>query len=102
LLHVLSLLLVLSMGVDYGVFLVESAAPDRSSDATMMSLLASCMTTVLSFGLLALSATPALRAIGLVTGIGMTLSLLLAPLTLVLAGAAPAPSATEKERETKR
>jgi predicted exporter len=100
LLHVLSLLLVLSMGVDYGVFLVESAAPDRSSDATMMSLVASCMTTVLSFGLLGLSATPALRAIGLVTGIGMTLSLLLAPLTLVLAGATPAPAPLETE--TKR
>ena len=88
LLHVLSLLLVLSMGVDYGVFLVESANADVSSEATLMSLLACCLTTVLSFGLLALSGTPALRAIGLVTGIGVSLSLALAPLSLVLTGAA--------------
>ncbi|HEY2904146.1 MAG TPA: MMPL family transporter [Polyangia bacterium] len=87
LLHVLSLLLVLSMGVDYGVFLVESTAAEVSSDATLMSLLACCLTTVLSFGLLALSGTPALRAIGLVTGIGVLLSLVLAPLSLVLTGA---------------
>jgi len=90
LLHVLSLLLVLSMGVDYGVFLVESTAATISSDATLMSLLACCLTTVLSFGLLALSGTPALRAIGLVTGIGVSLSLILAPLSLVLTGAARA------------
>jgi predicted exporter len=34
---------------------------------------------VLSFGLLAMSANPALRALGLVTGVGVLLSLLLAP-----------------------
>lgn len=88
LLHVLSLLLVLSMGVDYGVFLVEGRELGVSSDATLMSLVACCLTTVLSFGLLALSATPALRAIGLITGIGVSLSLLLAPLALILTGAA--------------
>ena len=36
---------------------------------------------------LALSGTPALRAIGLVTGIGVLLSLVLAPLSLVVTGA---------------
>ena len=92
LLHVLSLLLVLSMGVDYGVFLVESTGSEVSADATLMSLLACCLTTVLSFGLLALSGTPALRAIGLVTGIGVSLSLVLAPLSLLLTGAAPSRS----------
>ncbi|HVR62830.1 MAG TPA: MMPL family transporter [Polyangia bacterium] len=90
LLHVLSLLLVLSMGVDYGVFLVEAARSDVPADATRMSVLACCLTTVLSFGLLALSATPALRAIGLVTGLGVLLSLLLAPLAMLLTGGARA------------
>jgi predicted exporter len=84
--HVMSLLLVLSMGVDYGVFLVESARSRADSGATLMSLLASCATALLSFGLLAISSTPALRAVGLTTAFGIVLSLVLAPLALVLAG----------------
>ncbi len=84
LLHVLSLLIVLSIGVDYGVFLAE--APDRrASGATMVGLMASAGTAVLSFGLLALSSTPALRAIGLTVGIGIVLSLALAPLATLAA-----------------
>jgi predicted exporter len=82
--HVMSLLLVLSMAIDYGVFLVESARTSTSSGATLMSLVASCATALLSFGMLALSTTPALRAIGLTTGVGILLSLVLAPLALVL------------------
>jgi len=83
LLHVLSLLMVLSLGVDYSVFLVECGRR-RSLGPTTMSLLGAAITTVLSFGLLAISRTPALRAIGLTTGIGTALSLLLAPLTLAM------------------
>jgi len=82
--HVMSLLLVLSMGVDYGVFLVESTRTATDPGDTLMSLVASCATALLSFGLLALSGTPALRAIGLTTGFGIVLSLILAPLALVL------------------
>jgi predicted exporter len=82
--HVMSLLLVLSMAVDYGVFLVESARTSTDSGATLMSLVASCATALLSFGMLAVSTTPALRAIGLTTGIGILLSLVLAPLALIL------------------
>jgi predicted exporter len=83
LLHVLSLLLVLSIGVDYGVFLVEGSRHGPLGP-TAMSLSASALTTMASFGLLAISSTPALRAIGLTTAIGISLSLLLAPMTLVL------------------
>jgi len=83
LLHVLSLLLVLSIGVDYGVFLVECSGHGPLGPTTM-SLAASALTTMASFGLLALSSTPALRAIGLTTAIGISLSLLLAPTTLVM------------------
>jgi predicted exporter len=86
LLHVLSLLIVLSMGVDYGVFLAESA-DRRTSGATMVGLIASAGTALLSFGLLALSSTPALRAVGLTVGIGIVLSLALAPLAVVAAKA---------------
>jgi predicted exporter len=41
---------------------------------------------VLSFGLLGLSEIPALRAIGVTCGLGISLSLVLAPAALVLAG----------------
>ena len=83
LLHVLALLLVMSMGTDYGVFLVESA-PSGTWGTTLMSLVTSSATTLLAFGLLGLSTTPALRAIGLTTGIGIVCSLVLAPLALAL------------------
>jgi predicted exporter len=83
LLHVLALLLVLSMGTDYGIFLVESA-PSGTWGTTLMSLVTSSATTVMAFGLLAFSTTPALRAIGLTTGVGILFSLMLAPLALVL------------------
>ncbi|MCA9697795.1 MAG: hypothetical protein KC431_09750, partial [Myxococcales bacterium] len=90
LLHVVSLLLVLSMGVDYGVFLVESREHPGEVAATVLSLLACCSSTVLAFGLLAMSSNPALRAIGLTTGLGVLASLLLAPTALILLVGAPA------------
>ena len=83
LLHVLSLLMVLSMGVDYSIFLVECGR-ERNIGPTTMSLWGAAVTTMLSFGLLALSRTQALRAIGLTVGIGTALSFLLAPLTLAI------------------
>ncbi len=84
LLHVVSLLLVLSMGVDYGVFLAESREHPEQVAATVSSLLACCLSTVLAFGLLAMSSNPALRAIGLTTGIGVFASLVLAPTAMIL------------------
>ena len=83
LLHVLSLLMVLSMGVDYSIFLVECGR-ESNIGPTTMSLWGAAVTTMLSFGLLALSRTQALRAIGLTVGIGTALSFLLAPLTLAI------------------
>jgi len=74
---------VLSMGVDYTVFLVECGR-ERNLGPTTMSLWGAAITTMLSFGLLALSRTQALRAIGLTVGIGTALSFLLAPLTLAI------------------
>ena len=86
-LHAVALLLVLCMGVDYGVFLAESRHDPRGFDATVLSVLLACLTTVLAFGLLAMSASPALQAIGVTVGLGVLLSLVLAPAALVLAGA---------------
>ncbi|NRA36118.1 MAG: MMPL family transporter [Polyangiaceae bacterium] len=84
LLHILSLLLVLSMGVDYGVFLAE-AGDDEHAAVTQLSLLAACLTTLCSFGALALSDVPALQAMGLTVAIGVVLALLLAPVVVILA-----------------
>ncbi|MEM9860560.1 MAG: hypothetical protein AAF938_02990 [Myxococcota bacterium] len=80
LLNVVCLLLVLSMGVDYGVFIVEAAG--RSLDeggATLVSLAIACTSTFASFGVLALSESPALVAMGLTASLGVLFSLILAP-----------------------
>lgn len=84
LLHLLGLLLVLSIGVDYSIFLVSSHRSDESQAATMLSLCLACASTCLSFGLLSLSDFPALQALGITTGLGTLLSLVLAPSVLTL------------------
>jgi len=88
-LHIVSLLLVLSMGVDYGVFLTEAAtAPgnrSRETAAALLSVVFACLSTVLAFGLLGMSSYPALEAIGTTVGLGVILSFICAPVSLVLA-----------------
>ncbi|HEY5658639.1 MAG TPA: MMPL family transporter [Myxococcota bacterium] len=86
LLHVMSLIMVMGMGVDYGVFLVDSAEDREAFGATMLSLLMSCLTTAFVFGTLAFSSQPALQSIGLTTGVGIVLSYLLAPVALAVLG----------------
>ena len=84
LLHLLGLLLVLGMGVDYGVFLLESRADSEQRACTFLSVTLACVSTCLAFGLLAGSSFPALAALGITTGIGVILSLVFAPTVLVL------------------
>lgn len=79
LMHLVALLLVLSMGADYGVFMVEARDHADALGPTLTSLFVACLSTVLSFGLLAMSENPALRALGAITGIGVLFSLVLAP-----------------------
>ena len=86
LLHAMSLIMVMGMGVDYGIFLVDSARDRQTLGATMLSLMMSCLTTAFVFGTLAVSSQPALRAIGMTTGIGILLCYLLAPVTLAAMG----------------
>lgn len=92
LLHVVALLLVLSMGVDYGVFMIETLLPGHDPEdgpATVVSLVTACLSTVVSFGVLAMSTNPALQALGLTAALGVGLSLLLAPAAWVLARVDP-------------
>jgi len=72
---VLALLLLLGMGVDYGIFLVEH----QGDGASWLAISLGAGSTLLSFGLLALSATPALHTFGLTMFFGVTLVWLLSP-----------------------
>jgi predicted exporter len=91
LLHAMSLTLVTGQGSDYGIFVVDSADRARDFNATMLSLLVSCLTTICAYGVLAVSEEPALRAIGLITGIGIFSCLVLSPLSFALLGRREAP-----------
>ncbi len=79
LVHVVSLLMVMGMGVDYGIFLVDSADHRPSFEATLLSLAVACGTTSFVFGSLVVSSQEALRAMGMTTGLGVILSFVLAP-----------------------
>jgi predicted exporter len=91
----MSLVMVMGMGVDYGIFCVDSVRSRERFGVTLLSLLLSCLTTALVFGMLALSSQPALRAIGVTTGIGIPLCFLLAPLTLAAIRIVPAAGARD-------
>jgi predicted exporter len=86
LMHLVACLLVLSMGEDYAVFLVEARDSEHGAETSMVGIFIACITTVLSFGLLAWSSHPALQALGFVVSVGVGLSYLFAPLALVIAG----------------
>ncbi len=81
----ISLLVVLGMGVDYGIFTVDCSRDFERLGPTMSSLLVSCLTTLFVFGALALSAQPVLRSIGMTTGVGILFALALSPAVSVLA-----------------
>ena len=86
---VMSLVMVMGMGVDYGIFCVDSLGREEELGTTLVSLLLSCLTTAFVFGSLAISSQPSLRAIGLTTGLGVVLSLLLAPVAVAAVGVRP-------------
>ncbi|WP_293390883.1 MMPL family transporter [Nevskia sp.] len=73
--NVLALLLLIGMGVDYAVFLREGR---RTQVTVLLAVGLSALTTLLSFGLLTLSSTPFIRAIGLTLAPGIALIFLLA------------------------
>lgn len=73
--NVLALLLLLGVGVDYGIFLL-----DQPDGASWMAVNLGAASTLMAFGLLGLSATPALRAFGLTLLFGVCAVWLLSPL----------------------
>lgn len=80
-----AILMILSIGVDYGVFLAETEREsDEALPATLLGLLVCWASTVLGFGILAISEHPTMNMIGIVAAVGVTASLILAPTTLAL------------------
>ncbi len=80
--HILALFLVMGIGVDYGLFLVESQRKKGIGRVAMTAITLSAITTILSFGLLATSATTALHDFGMIIVIGITLTFGLSPIVL--------------------
>jgi predicted exporter len=74
--HVLGLMLLLGIGVDYGIFFHEPADGDSSA---WLAVGLSAMSTLLSFGLLGLSQMPALQAFGMTLAIGIAVVWLVVP-----------------------
>ncbi len=68
---VLPLLLVLGMGEDYGIFLIEHV---KEQEKMWMVTCLSTISTILSLGMLGFSQTPALHILGLSLGMGITFS----------------------------
>ena len=75
--NVFALLLVLGIGLDYAIFHHLS---EKHEQATSMAVILSMLTTLLAFGLLALSETTVIQAFGLTLSIGIILAFLLSPL----------------------
>jgi predicted exporter len=83
--NILALLLLLGMGIDYGIFLIEH----RGDPSAWLAVCVGAASTWLAFGLLGLSATPALRAFGLTLLFGIGLVWLISPLFRPAAGSPP-------------
>jgi predicted exporter len=86
--HLVSLLLVIGLGLDYALFLNRKLKLKEEQSKTHHALLLCNLSTVSVFGTLAFSATPVLRAIGSTVAIGAFLclwfSFIFAPKTKVM------------------
>jgi predicted exporter len=84
--NVMALLLLLGVGIDYGIYFREAG---RVRPHTLLAVALSALTTVLAFGLLALSATAAVHSFGLTLLIGITAAFFLSPLAALLVPSPP-------------
>ncbi|PRY03749.1 MMPL family transporter [Paraburkholderia sp. BL25I1N1] len=79
----LALMLVLGVGANYAVFLREGCLrADADLGAVWTGVLLSAATTLLSFGMLGMSAMPALKSFGATLALGIAVSVLLAPISM--------------------
>ena len=82
--NLLALILILGIGIDYSLFFAELKSTDNNHHrrSTLLAITLSALTTVLSFGLLALSATQAIHSFGITVLTGIIIAWLLAPLAM--------------------
>jgi len=78
--HLLALLLLLGMGIDYAVFLAETHRSGKDVRSSMLALVLSALTTVLSFGCLAFSPSRVIQSLGMMVFPGILMILFLSPL----------------------
>ena len=77
-LHLVGLLLTVAIGSNYALFFDHLRRTGMADEDTLASLLLANLTTVVSFGLLATSSIPVLRAVGEVVAPGTLLAFSLA------------------------
>ena len=75
--NIMALLLVLGIGVDYALFYRETGT---EHPATLLAIALSSVTTLLAFGLLALSRTTAIHSFGLTILVGVFMAFVLSPM----------------------
>jgi len=73
----LAVVLILGISIDYSLFYAEQK---NRAEFTMLGVLLSAITTILAFGLLALSNTPALHSFGVIVLSGICVAFLLSPM----------------------
>ncbi|WP_295986072.1 transporter [uncultured Variovorax sp.] len=76
-LHLVGLLLIVAVGSNYALFFDQLRTTGRADEDTLASLMLANLTTVVSFGLIAISDIPALSSIGRVVAPGALLALVL-------------------------
>lgn len=76
--HLISLILVAGLGLDYALFFERAAADPKEQRRTLHAVLVCSLSTLLVFALLATSSLPVLRAIGLPVTIGVVSNFVLA------------------------
>jgi predicted exporter len=76
--HLISLILVAGLGLDYALFFEHAADDPAEQRRTLHAILVCSASTLLVFALLATSSLPVLRAIGLPVTIGVVSNFVLA------------------------
>ena len=81
--HLIGLLLVVAVGSNYALFFDQRCISAQDRERTVTSLLFANASTVLGFGLLSLSQSPVLNAIGSTVAAGAVLSLVFSAILIV-------------------
>ena len=95
--HLISLMLVVGLGLDYALFF--NRLPDNKGEweTTFRALWTCAVTTILVFGILMYSRTPPLEAIGLTVAIGAFLSIVFAAMWATRPETRPLPAVEEAQ-----